>query len=173
MPRAGRLGIETRNARLDGEYAGRHPEARPGEYVVVAVTDTGEGMDDATLARIFEPFFTTKEAGKGTGLGLAMVYGFVKQSGGHVEVESEPGRGTTFRLFLPRAEAAGVPARPPQEEGGAAKGTETILLVEDEEALRTLTRMVLQSSATRCWRRGTAWRASISPAGSRGPAMPW
>ena len=145
MPGTGRLTIGTRNACLDEGYAERHPEVRPGEYVVVSVTDTGHGMDDATKARIFEPFFTTKESGKGTGLGLAMVYGFLKQSGGHVEVDSEPGRGTTFRLFLPRTELVVLPAVPSPDEAVVPNGTETILLVEDEEALRTLTRMVLQS----------------------------
>jgi two-component system, cell cycle sensor histidine kinase and response regulator CckA len=145
MPGTGRLTFGTCNARLDEAYAERHPEVRPGEYVVVSVTDTGHGMDDATKARVFEPFFTTKESGKGTGLGLAMVYGFVKQSGGHVEVESEPGRGTTFRLFLPRTEMVVLPDLPSPDDAVVPNGAETILLVEDEEALRTLTRMVLQS----------------------------
>jgi nitrogen-specific signal transduction histidine kinase/CheY-like chemotaxis protein len=145
MAGKGRLVIETRNASLDEAYAGEHPDAKPGEYVLLSVTDTGRGMDEATQARIFEPFFTTKEAGKGTGLGLAMVYGFVKQSGGHVEVDSRPGRGTTFRLFLPRTEVAETARMIEEEDLRITGGDETILLVEDEEALRTLVRQVLQS----------------------------
>jgi two-component system, cell cycle sensor histidine kinase and response regulator CckA len=145
MGGAGRIVIETRNARLDDAYVEEHPDAATGEFVVLSISDNGRGMDDATKARIFEPFFTTKEAGKGTGLGLAMVYGFVKQSGGHVEVISEPGRGTTFRLFLPRTELAVSLRMPAQEDLRIPGGNETILLVEDEEALRTLVRQVLQS----------------------------
>jgi two-component system, cell cycle sensor histidine kinase and response regulator CckA len=141
----GRLTIETRNARLDEDYAKRRPDVSPGEYVVVEVSDTGHGMDEATKARIFEPFFTTKEAGKGTGLGLAMVYGFVRQSGGHIEVDSEPGRGTTFRLFLPCTKETGPSTRPDQEDFRVPKGEETILLAEDEDAVRALVRLVLQS----------------------------
>lgn len=142
---AGRLTIDTRNVRMDERYAERHLEVPPGEYVVVAVSDTGHGMDEATLARIFEPFFTTKEAGKGTGLGLAMVYGFVKQSGGHLEVHSKPDRGTTIRLYLPRVADVETALMPPVEDFRVTGGGETILLVEDEEALRTLVRQVLQS----------------------------
>jgi PAS domain S-box-containing protein len=145
MGGSGRLVFGTRNARLDEVEAGKHPDARPGEYVVLSVSDTGHGMDEATKARIFEPFFTTKEAGKGTGLGLAMVYGFVKQSGGHVEVDSGPGRGTTFRLFLPRTELAETSPSLDEEDLRISGGDETILLVEDEEALRALVRQVLQS----------------------------
>jgi PAS domain S-box-containing protein len=145
MPGTGRLTIETRNVPLDEAYAERHPDIGVGDYVLVAVSDTGHGMDEATQARIFEPFFTTKKDGRGTGLGLAMVYGFVKQSGGHIEAESAPGRGATFRLYLPRvSEAMPVPA-PAPEEIRVPRGDETILLVEDEEALRTLTRLVLEA----------------------------
>lgn len=135
MPETGRLIIETRNARVDELYAQQHPEARPGEYVVLSVSDTGHGMDEATRARIFEPFFTTKEAGKGTGLGLAMVYGFARQSEGHVEVQSEPTRGTTFRLFLPRVADAETALTPAIEDFRVIGGNETILLVEDGEAM--------------------------------------
>jgi two-component system, cell cycle sensor histidine kinase and response regulator CckA len=141
----GSLVIETRNTRLDEGYAAEHPDARPGEYVVLSISDNGHGMDEATKARIFEPFFTTKEAGKGTGLGLAMVYGFVKQTGGHVEVDSEPGRGTTFRQFLPRTGLTETILKQAQEDLRVSGGAETILLVEDEEALRTMLRQVLQS----------------------------
>ncbi|AWK89240.1 hybrid sensor histidine kinase/response regulator (plasmid) [Azospirillum thermophilum] len=131
----GRLTIETGNAVLDDEYALRHGDLRPGQYVMLAVTDTGCGMAPAVLDRVFEPFFTTKPEGQGTGLGLSMVYGFVKQSGGHVKIYSEPGQGTTIRLYLPRTH---------QEEdlaveldsGPAGGGSETILVVEDDEEVR-------------------------------------
>jgi two-component system cell cycle sensor histidine kinase/response regulator CckA len=146
MPQGGRLTIATRNAELAEGYVEGHPEVRPGRYLLVVVSDTGCGMDEATKAHLFEPFFTTKEQGKGTGLGLAMVYGFVKQSGGHVEVESEPGRGTAFKVYLPRAEEAAGPAKSSPDLHKMPKGTETVLLVEDEEAVRALSRLVLVSS---------------------------
>ena len=142
MPDGGRLTVETRGVEL---AAPSHPDVRPGRYVRVAVSDTGHGMDAATMARIFEPFFTTKEQGKGTGLGLAMVYGFVKQSGGHVEVDSEVGRGTTFRVYLPHIEATAEPSESPARPPPAAGGTETVLLVEDEESVRELVRTILRS----------------------------
>jgi two-component system cell cycle sensor histidine kinase/response regulator CckA len=145
MPHGGRLTIETHNADLNAEYAERYPDVAAGAYVLVSVRDSGEGMDEATKARIFEPFFTTKQAGKGTGLGLAMVYGFVKQSGGHIEVFSEPDRGTTFKLYLPRAEQD-APSEPLTAVHDVPKGTETILLVEDEDAVRALVNRVLSSN---------------------------
>jgi CheY-like chemotaxis protein len=114
--------------------------------VLVSISDSGHGMDEATKARIFEPFFTTKEVGKGTGLGLAMVYGFVKQSDGHIDVESEVGRGTTFKIYLPRALEVGSLANSSAGVSKIPKGTETVLLVEDEDAVRNLFRLVLQSS---------------------------
>jgi PAS domain S-box-containing protein len=146
MPHGGRLSIETRNVAIDADYASVREEVEPGSYVMVAVSDTGSGMDEETRARIFEPFFTTKAVGDGTGLGLAMVYGFVKQSGGHVEAYSEEGHGTTFKIFLPRVFDA--EAMPPLAEDAAPipKGHETVLLVEDEEAVRNLSRRVLQSA---------------------------
>jgi two-component system cell cycle sensor histidine kinase/response regulator CckA len=146
MPQGGRLSIETADCELDEEYSRLHPDVAPGQYVLVAISDSGHGMDEATKARIFEPFFTTKPPGKGTGLGLAMVYGFVKQSGGHIEMYSEWERGTTCKIYLPRADEAAPAARLPPDLPAAPKGTETVLVVEDEAALRNLIRLILQAS---------------------------
>jgi nitrogen-specific signal transduction histidine kinase len=144
MPKGGTLRIETRDVDLDEAYVDAHLAGTPGPYVMLAVSDDGCGMDPATLSHIFEPFFTTKPVGKGTGLGLATVYGIVKQSGGFVWVYSDPGHGSTFRIYLPRVEEplsarrdSGTPRRTPP------KGTETILLVEDDEAVRRFVRDVL------------------------------
>ena len=144
MPLGGKLLLETKNTVLDESYVLTHPQGPSGENVLLAITDTGCGMDPSIKARIFEPFFTTKGPTKGTGLGLATVYGIVKQSGGHIEVYSEVSQGTTFKIYLPRAKdgepvTAGLPA--PQQIRG---GTETILLVEDEEGVRTLAKTVLR-----------------------------
>jgi len=143
MPNGGKLTLETENIELDASHAREHEPLQPGRYVMLAVSDTGTGMSPETQAHIFEPFFTTKEVGKGTGLGLSMVYGIVKQSGAYIRVYSEPGRGTTFKIYLPRvdqpAEAVGVERRP----AGMQRGTETILLVEDDAQLRQLTSSVL------------------------------
>src|SRR5712692_1333823 len=146
MPKGGKLVIETSNAELDEAYARRHPPLIAGRYTLLAVSDTGMGMDAETQAHIFEPFFTTKEKGKGTGLGLATVYGVVKQSGGYIWVYSEIGQGTTFKIYLPRVDEAADPARPAKSAAQAPAGTETILLAEDERDVREIAREFLDLS---------------------------
>ncbi len=143
MPQGGKLTLETSNAQLDESYAQRHQPAEPGHYVMLAVTDTGHGMTPETQARIFEPFYTTKEVGKGTGLGLSMVYGIVKQSGGYIWVYSEPDRGTTFKIYLPRVDQAAEGVDAQNRPKGMQRGTETILLVEDDPQLLQLSSSVL------------------------------
>ncbi|MGD0092880.1 MAG: ATP-binding protein [Planctomycetota bacterium] len=144
MPKGGRLAIETANVLVDEAYCSSHPGAKPGSYVMLAVTDTGCGLDENVKAHLFEPFFTTKEVGRGTGLGLASVYGIVKQSGGYIEVQSEPGKGTTFKVYLPQAkgEVAWPASRPRLPVPG---GNETLLLVEDEEDVRVIACEMLRS----------------------------
>jgi PAS domain S-box-containing protein len=143
MPEGGRITIETGNAELDAEYAAAHVPLRAGRYVLLAVSDTGSGMDAATQARVFEPFFTTKGVGKGSGLGLSTVYGIVKQSDGYIWVYSEVGIGTTFKIYLPRIDEDAVRARP-QALGPLPRGSETVLLVEDEASLRELLKEALE-----------------------------
>jgi PAS domain S-box-containing protein len=139
----GRITVETAAVTLDEEFCRSHPEAKPGPHIRLAVTDTGCGMDEATQARIFEPFFTTKERGKGTGLGLAMVFGFIKQSGGHVSVTSTPGQGSTFQVYLPALAEAAVAAGAETRREKPRGGRETILLAEDEAGVRMLVRLIL------------------------------
>jgi len=160
MPTGGKLIIEPKSVTLDWEYARSHRPAIPGPYVMLAVSDTGTGMDRETQARIFEPFFTTKEAGKGTGLGLSTVYGIVKQSGGFVWAYSEIGRGTSFKVYLP--EVTEVAGRDPETTRSqeAPQGTETVLVVEDDDAVRDL--------AVRCL---TRFGYRVLPAGNGEEAL--
>jgi hypothetical protein len=171
MPEGGKLIIETGNVSLDENYVRTRPDARPGQHVMLAVSDTGHGMTAETLAHVFEPFFTTKEQGKGTGLGLATVHGIVRQSGGHVMVYSEIGRGTTFKVYLPRLEegqrmdALAAPAvieAPPS-------GTETILLVEDESSLRVMISEILQTAGYTVLEGPTPEQALAAAGAHKGP----
>jgi PAS domain S-box-containing protein len=145
MPTGGRLRIETANVDLDEDFARLHPPTRPGRYVLLSVADTGCGMGPETLAHIFEPFFTTKEPGKGTGLGLATVYGIVKQAGGYIWAESRPGEGTTFRIYLPVVEGGAAAAPSSVAVDNVPRGDETLLVVEDSEPLRLLVRELAES----------------------------
>jgi len=145
MPHGGHLHIRTEKATILQAYVRRHPEARPGEFACLTVSDTGSGIAAEHLPRIFEPFFTTKEVGRGTGLGLATVYGIVKQHQGWVEVASQVNVGSTFRVYLPAIDAPLSTADEPEPEANPARGTETILLVEDDAAVRSLTRRLLES----------------------------
>ena len=148
MPEGGNLRIETLNAELDSHYLGRHMEARPGPYVLLAVSDSGIGMDAATREKVFEPFFTTKADGKGTGLGLSMVYGIVKRCGGTVDVYSEPGHGTAIKMYIPRADSAETGVTP-ELQRRVISGSETVLLVEDEDAVRNIVKATLEAQGYR------------------------
>lgn len=144
MPTGGKLTIETSNAYLDDEYCREHEGILPGQYILVAITDSGAGMSAETIDRAFEPFFTTKEAGKGTGLGLSQVYGFMKQSGGHVKIYSEPGEGTTIKLYLPRREGNELVISGADDLNSERGGGETILIVEDDDGVRQYASEILR-----------------------------
>jgi CheY-like chemotaxis protein len=144
MPRGGKLTIETSDVEFDSTHVAEHYPAPPGSYAMLAVIDTGTGMDPETQAHLFEPFFTTKEKGKGTGLGLATVYGIVKQSGGFIWVYSELGAGSRFKIYLPRVEAAAEPVLGFHAPVPVARGTETVLLAEDEAPVRAVARQTLE-----------------------------
>jgi len=144
MPNGGRLTLETSNIVLDRESVGRYPELKPGDYVMLAITDTGTGMSDEVKARVFEPFFSTKGVGQGTGLGLSTCYGIVKQSGGHIRVYSEQSRGSTFKIYLPQVETLAKISVPRLDSPDLPRGTESILLVEDDPALREMAATLLR-----------------------------
>jgi CheY-like chemotaxis protein len=146
MPQGGKLMLETSNANLSTEYLKTHPLVPPGRYVMLAVSDTGIGMDEATKSHMFEPFFTTKEPGKGTGLGLSLVYGIVKQSHGFVWCYSEPDHGTCFKVYLPVSDTPGVPAEEIVKDSSAAVDHATVLLVEDDDSLREVITEFVRSS---------------------------
>jgi CheY-like chemotaxis protein len=169
MPQGGTLTITTANVELDETWARRHVGALPGPYVMITVSDTGVGMDAVTQACIFEPFFTTKAPGAGAGMGLATVYGFVKQSGGHIEVSSQPDHGATFTVYLPRLPETGLTETAPEPVAPSA-GSTTVLLVEDDAGVRTLARMVLEEqgymvleapNAEEAWRLAGQYRGTI------------
>ena len=159
MPSGGKLTLQTANVELDQAYTRHHPGSRVGKYVMLAVRDTGVGMDAATLTHIFEPFFTTKELGKGTGLGLATVYGIVKQSTGYIWVDSAPGKGASFQIYLPRHEGCGAPREPKAAPAEKLRGSECILLVEDAEPLKKLAQTFLESAGFRVLSAGSGEEA--------------
>jgi CheY-like chemotaxis protein len=143
MPRGGTFTVRTGQVHLNESFTAAHGFGKPGAYGTITVSDTGKGMDEETRKRIFEPFFTTKEVGKGTGLGLAVVYGIIKQHDGFVDVYSEPGTGTTFRIYLPIIESAAREGANAQKEEGPGHGTETILLAEDDKSVRNIVKACL------------------------------
>lgn len=168
MPNGGKLVLETSNAVLDQSYADSHAEVQPGDYVLFAVSDTGSGIPEGIRAKVFEPFFTTKGVGRGTGLGLSMVYGFVKQSGGHIKIYSEEGHGTTFKIYLPRADVVGSSVAAAPLEAGLRGGTETILIVEDDPLVRTSVTAQISSLGYRTLSAGNAAEAlSLVDGGAR------
>jgi nitrogen-specific signal transduction histidine kinase len=155
----GRVSIETGACAIDANYCASNPEASPGEYVRLVVSDSGKGMNKETLTRIFEPFYTTKEMGKGTGLGLATVYGAVKQNNGFINIYSEPGKGTTFSIYLPRETNTDTASRPHDAETAVPCGQETILLVEDEAAILNIAAIMLEKQGYTVLRAGSPGRA--------------
>jgi CheY-like chemotaxis protein len=170
MPDGGRITVSTADAELSASYAASHPEVRPGPHVLLSVADTGQGMSDEAQSHLFDPFFITKEREKGTGLGLATVYGIVQQSGGHIRVSSAPGRGSTFLVYLPRVE--------PPEDGvrgsdrpllpHPSPGTETVLLTEDEDGVRRLAREILSGNGYKVLEAGNGREALLLSEGHRG-----
>jgi len=169
MPHGGKLTIETANVHLGEEYAGQHIGVQAGPHVMLAVSDTGLGMDAQTQARIFEPFFTTKEPGKGTGLGLATVYGIVNQSGGYIWVYSESGQGTSFKIYLPRIEANGERVKPQPAPLKMERSWETILVVEDEQMVREQARRALRNQGYTVLEAGEGEQARRICAAHSGP----
>ena len=159
MPRGGQLVIETRNVTLDDDYVALNPEAATGDYVMLSVADTGQGMTPEVIERAFEPFFTTKEMGKGTGLGLSMIYGFVKQSGGHIKIYSEIGHGTTIRIYLPRAKPGDGAIAAPAPAAAAPSGRETVLVVEDNIEVRRVALRIMNELGYRTIEAETADQA--------------
>ena len=159
MPRGGKLTLETAETFLDQHYVSQFHDLKPGDYVMLAITDTGAGMSEAVKARLFEPFFTTKDVGQGTGLGLATCHGIIKQSGGHINVYSEPGRGATFKIYLPKAHLEERPPGPPLQTPGLPRGTETIQLVEDDPALREMAAALLGRLGYTVWPAGDGLEA--------------
>lgn len=159
MPRGGVLTIETANEELDDAYASKHVAVKPGQYVMLAVSDTGMGMDPEVQAHIFEPFYTTKETGKGTGLGLSTVYGIIKQSGGDIWLYSEPGRGTSFKVYLPVTKDEIETPVAPTADTTSQRGSETVLLVEDEEIVRKITKRLLEENGYRVLQAGSGGEA--------------
>ena len=170
MTRGGKLTITTNNVAVDAKSAPEHPEVPPGEYVVLSVNDTGCGMTEEVKESIFEPFFTTKERGKGTGLGLATSYGIVKQSGGTFVIASEPGRGTTFKIYFPRTEER-ADEGPVEQTKKLPQGTETLLLVEDDQALRSLSARVLKEHGYQVIEAATGTEALRLAEGASGKAI--
>jgi two-component system cell cycle sensor histidine kinase/response regulator CckA len=169
MPRGGRLVIETADVDLDMVYARQHVPLQPGHYVMLAVSDTGCGMDETTRGRLFQPFFTTKEQGKGTGLGLSTVYGIVKQSGGYIGAYSEPGRGTMFKIHLPRVDEPVATIASPAPRRDPPRGAETILLAEDEKIVRSLAREILEAQGYTVLEARRGAEAQLAAAHHRGP----
>jgi CheY-like chemotaxis protein len=160
MVLGGRLTLETANVELDEVQCRAHPDMKPGGYVRLTVCDTGSGMDEETMSHVFEPFYTTKAPGKGTGLGLSTVYGIIKQSGGSIGVRSQPGQGSVFEVYLPRvAQPASLIPSPAQVVSSSTEGRETILVVEDEESLRSLAARVLGELGYTVFSAGTALEA--------------